>query len=119
MGDNFLKQQIRNFERSTDLALDKLDTPGLIQRNEILRAGFRARPRDGEFFREGEKLYAVVASNRLEILLSRGHRHIGGIAGQSAQAIKEAMCDVGSILVVRVVSVMEVSGRATIEVFHE
>ena len=31
MGDNFLKQQIRNFEKSTDLAVDVLEREKLYQ----------------------------------------------------------------------------------------
>ena len=58
MGDNFLKQQIRNFEKSTDLAVDKLDRAKLIRRSEVSKTSYKAKPLAGESFGEKEALYA-------------------------------------------------------------
>jgi hypothetical protein len=115
MGDNFLKQQIKNFEKSTDLAADALERPKLIQRSEVSRTRYRAKPRLGESIVEGEELYAVAKDGQ-GVRLSRGHRHVGDVEGQGAEALGEEMRGLGSILKVRVESVSEVSGWATLEV---
>jgi hypothetical protein len=119
MGDNFLKQQIRNFEKSTDLAVDTLERAKLIRRSEVSKTSYKAKPLDGESFGEKEALYAVVAKDGLGIVLSRGHRHVGDITGQGAEVLREEMGGLGSILKVRVVSVSEVSRWATVEVIQE
>jgi hypothetical protein len=119
MGDNFLKQQITNFEKSTDLAMDMLQRAKLIQRSEVFKTSYRAKPLGKESFKDGETLFAIVARNGLGIVLSRGHKHIGDITGKSGEALKEAMRDLGSILKVKVVSVSEVSSSAAIEVLNE
>jgi hypothetical protein len=119
MGDNFLKQQIRNFEKSTDLAVDTLERTTLFQRSEVFKTTYNAKPLDGESFAEGEVLYALVAKDGRGIVLSRGHHHVGDIAGQGAEALRDDMRGLGSILKVRVVSVSEVSRRATLEVIPE
>src|SRR4051812_33095434 len=119
MGDNFLKQQIRNFEKSTDQAVDTLERAKLLERSEDLRTTYRAKPLVGESFEDGEKLFAVAVKDKPEIFLSRGHRQVGSIIGQGADALKEFMPGFKSILKVRVVAVSKVSNRATIEVLHE
>lgn len=118
MGDNFLKQQIKNFEKSTDSAADVLERPKLIRRSEVSRTRYRAKPRPGESIAEGEELFAVAQEGR-SVRLSRGHRHVGDVEGQGAEALGEEMRGLGSILRVRVVSVSEVSGWATLEVKQE
>lgn len=119
MGDNFLKQQIRNFERSTDLAVDVLERARLIQRPEVSKTRYKAQPLAGEPFVEGESLYAIVSKDGLRINLSRGHHHVGVVAGQGADVLREQMRGLGSVLRVRVVSISEVSGWATLEVMPE
>jgi hypothetical protein len=119
MGDNFLKQQIKNFEKSTDLAVDTLERAKLIQRPEVSKTIYKAKPLDGESFVDGEVLYALVDKAGVMIGLSRGHHHVGDITGQGAEVLKEEMRDLGSILKVRVESVSEVSRSATLEVILE
>lgn len=119
MGDNFLKQQIKNFERSTDLAVDTLERAKLIRRAEVSKTTYKGQPVVGESFGDGEVLYAVIARDGQRIALSRGHHHVGDIAGQGADVLREGMRDLGSILKVRVVSVSEVSRWATLEVIPE
>ena len=116
MGDNFLKQQIKNFEKSTDLAVDTLERTTLFQRSEVFKTTYNAKPLDGESIDEGEVLYAKAG---LGVMVSRGHHHVGDITGQGAEALKDEMRGLGSILKVRVVSVSEVSRRATLEVILE
>jgi hypothetical protein len=48
MGDNFLKQQIKNFEKSTDLAVDVLEREKLIRRPEVSRRTYKGQPLVGE-----------------------------------------------------------------------
>jgi hypothetical protein len=119
MGDNFLKQQIKNFEKSTDLAVDKLERPKLIRRSEVCTRAYKGKPLDGVSFVVDETLYALVTKDDLGVRLGRGHRHVGDIAGQGGEELKESMKSLGSILKVRVVEVSEVSGWATVEVIPE
>lgn len=119
MGDNFLKQQIKNFEKSTDLAVDTLERAKLIRRSEVCTTSYKAKPLDGVAFEAGETLHAVVSKDGRGIMLGRGHRHVGNITGQGAESLKETMRGLGSILKVRVVGISEVSRRATVEVLPE
>jgi hypothetical protein len=116
MGDNFLKQQIKNFEKSTDIAVDTLARAKLIQRADVFKTNYNGQPLVGESFVEGEELYAVVAKDGLRISLSRGHHYVGDIIGQGAEVLREEMRGLGSIVKVRVVSVSEVSRWAKLEV---
>jgi hypothetical protein len=119
MGDNFLKQQIKNFEKSTDLAVDTLERAKLIRRSEVCTKAYKAKPLDGVSFELGETLHAVITKDGRGVMLGRGHRHVGDIPGQGAEALEETMRGLGSILKVRVVGVSEVSRRATVEVLPE
>jgi hypothetical protein len=119
MGDNFLKQQIENFEKSTDLAVDTLERQKLFQRSEVSKKTYQAKPLDDESFAEREELYALVTSDGPGIRLSRGHHHVGDIIGQGAEVLTEEMRSLGSILKVKIVSVSDVSRRATVEVIPE
>lgn len=119
MGDNFLKQQIRNFERSTDLAVDILEREKLIRRPEVSRRSYKGQPLVGEAFVDGETLYAIVSKDCQKVALSRGHHHLGDVGGQGADVLKEEMKNLGSILKVRVVSVSGLSGWANLEVILE
>lgn len=119
MGDNFLKQQIKNFEKSTDLAVDLLEREKLIRRPEVSRKTYKGQPFPGESFAQGEDLYAVVSTDGQKVGLSRGHHHLGDIGGQGADVLKEQMRGLGSTLKVRVVTVSGVSGWATLEVILE
>ena len=56
MGENFLKQQIKNFEKSTDLAVDMMERTKLIRRPELSRTTYKAKPLDGESFGTGSAL---------------------------------------------------------------
>jgi hypothetical protein len=119
MGDNFLKQQIKNFEKSTDLAVDVLEREKLIRRPEVSRRTYKGQPLVGESFVEGEDLYAIVSRDGQKVALSRGHHHLGDVGDQGADVLKGEMRGLGSILKVRVVIVSEVSGWATLEVILE
>jgi hypothetical protein len=119
MGDNFLKQQIRNFEKSTDLAMDTLERAKLFRRLENFKTTYRAKQLGEESFKAGETLFATVPRNGPGIVLSRGHKRIGEIAGKGGDALTEVMREFASILTVKVVSVSDVSGSAAIEVLKE
>src|SRR4051794_19646200 len=119
MGDNFLKQQIKNFEKSTDLAVDVLEREKLIRRPEVCRRTYKGQPFPGESFVRGEDLYAIVSKDGQKVALSRGHHHLGDVGGQGADVLKEEMRGLGSTLKVRVVNVSGHSGWATLEVILE
>jgi hypothetical protein len=119
MGDNFLKQQIDNFEKSTDLAVETLEREKLIRRSEVCTKAYKAKPLDGVSFEVGETLHAVVTKDGWGVMIGRGHRHVGDIPGQGAEELKETMLGLGSILKLRVVGVSDVSRRATVEVLPE
>lgn len=117
MGDNFLKKQIENFEKSTDSAMDAFERAGLIRRSDVFAKAYKAKPLDGVTFEPGETLYAVAT--RFGVRLGRGHRHVGEIPGQGAAELGESLKTVGSVVKVRVVNVSDVSRRARIEVIPE
>jgi hypothetical protein len=119
MGDNFLKQQIKNFEKSTDAAVDTLERANLLRRPEVSKRTYKGQPLAGESFVDGESLYALVSADGQRVALSRGHHHVGDVGGQGADVLRGEMRGLGSILKVRIVTVSGVSGWATFEVILE
>ena len=119
MGENFLKQQIKNFEKRRDLAVSELERETLFSRSDIFKMLYSAKPNDGETLTEGEVLYALIDHEGQSIVIARGHRTVGTVVGGGADVLREAMRDLGSIVRVKIQATSEVSRRVRIEILNE
>lgn len=118
MGDNFLRQQVRNFKKRRDLALAELRTPELFERTAVMTTTYTGHAVPREAFRNDELLYAAFSDDRCRVLLVRGNRIVGEVKGDGATMLAETLSNVNScgILIVRVTHVAPVSGVAQVRI---
>ncbi|MBI3468895.1 MAG: hypothetical protein HY000_38310 [Planctomycetes bacterium] len=109
MGDNFLKRQVRNFQKGRDLATAEMSEPTLFTRPEVVNTVYTARPGENCQFSNGEILFVVASENGRSAVLARGHQSVGQIEGDGAKALLAALNDTGAAGVAQV-RITEVSG---------
>jgi len=121
MGDNFLRQQAKNFRKGRDLAMADIEMPRLFARPEHISTVYAAKPCEGEGYEEGESLLALLGHESDTIGLCRGHTRIGYIEGDGAKVLARALRkpDSPGAAMMRVSSVGELSGAAKIELVEQ
>src|SRR5262245_1355194 len=75
MGDNFLKQQVRNFRKGRDNALDKLSEPTLFATPETMGKSYPVFEVNGQTVTPQDTLLAVPSKTPGRIELVRGTCH--------------------------------------------
>ena len=121
MGDNFLRQQAKNFRKGRDLAMVEMEMPRLFGRPEHISTVYAAKPCDGERYQEGESLLALPGHETDKVGLCRGHTTIGYIDGDGAKVLARALRrpDSPGAAMMRVSSVGELSGTAKVELVEQ
>lgn len=114
MGDNFLKQQVRNFKKGRDKALDKLSQPTLYTAPETVGKTYPVFEVSGETVATGDTLLAVPSRTPGRVDLARGTCHVGYAEGEIAVPILAAAGGVG--VYVRVESKNDLSGVAQVRI---
>lgn len=118
MGDNFLRQQAKNFRKRRDLAIKEMDIPSLFKRPEIVDTIYKAKPCENENLKCGEALYAMPGKNMERVSLVRCGRKVGYLEGDSAKALVNTLCDSSTpgIIPVRIINVANLSGIAEAQI---
>lgn len=114
MGDNFLKQQVRNFKKGRDKALDRLSEPTLFTTPETVGKTHPVFEVSGHTVTTGEVLLAVPSRTPGRMELVRGTCHVGYADGETAAPILAAAGGVG--VYVRVESKNDLSGVAQVRI---
>lgn len=114
MGDNFLKQQVRNFKKGRDKALDKLSQPTLYTTPETVGKTFPVFEANGQAVTTDDVLLAVPSRTPGRVELVRGTCHVGYAEGETAAPILAAANGVG--VYVRVESKNDLSGVAQVRI---
>lgn len=114
MGDNFLKQQVRNFKKGRDKALDKLSEPTLFTAPEALGKTFPVFEANGQTVTPQDTLLAIPSKTPGRVELVRGACHVGFAEGESAKPLLAATGGVG--VYVRVESRNDLSGVAQVRI---
>jgi hypothetical protein len=114
MGDNFLKQQVRNFEKGRDKALDKLSQPTLYTAPDTVSKSYPVFEVSGQTVTAGDVLLAVPSRTPGRVELARGTSHVGYAEGETAAPILAAAGGVG--VYVRVESKNDLSGVAQVQI---
>lgn len=114
MGDNLLKQQVRNFKKGRDKALDKLSQPALYTAPETVGKTFPVFEVSGQTVTAGDVLLAVPSRTPGRLDLARGTCHVGYADGETAAPILAAVGGVGAY--VRVESKNDLSGVAQVRI---
>jgi hypothetical protein len=109
MGDNFLKQQARNFKKGRDLAAAELGEPSLFERDEILQTVYTAVPSENCTLVAGETLTVVASDDGQTADLARGHQRVGRVEGDAARSLLRVLTQNESAGIARVF-ITEVSG---------
>lgn len=116
MGDNFLKQQVRNFKKAGDKALDKLAEPTLFTAPDQIGKTYPVFEVNGQTVGTDETLLAVPSRTPGRVELVRGTTHVGFAEGERAKPLLAAAGGVG--VYVRVESKSGLSGVAQVRVVN-
>jgi hypothetical protein len=114
MGDNFLKQQVRNFKKGRDKALDTLSKPTLFITPEALSKTFPVFEVNGYTFTPKDVLLAVPSRIPGKIEIMRGTHHVGFAEGEIAKPLIDAANGVG--VYVQVESRNDLSGVGQVRI---
>ena len=114
MGDNFLKQQVRNFKKGRDKALGKLSAPTLFTTPETVGKTYPVFEVNGHTVTTDETLLAVPSRTPGRVELVRGTCPVGFAEGETAAPLVAASGGVG--VYVRVESKNDLSGVAQVRI---
>ena len=121
MGDNFLKQQAKNFRKRRDLTSNVLKLPALFARPDALKQVFDAPPCREETYTIGETLLAMPGTRHNRVEIVRDHRAVGFVGGEGAEVLLGALPAPGSpgVLPMHVTKVRQLSGVAQLELVED
>jgi hypothetical protein len=121
MGDNFLRQQAKNFRKRKDLALEKANHPPLFKRPDDINRIFLGKPCSNESYTAGERLWAMIEPNDHTITLVRNHQKVGFVDGEGADVLKDALINKEgpSIIPMHVNCVFDLSHVAQLQLSEE
>ena len=114
MGDNFLKQQVRNFKKGRDKALGKLSEPTLYTTPETMGKTYPVFEVNGQTVTTQDTLLAVPSKTPGRVELVRGTCHVGFAEGETAKPLLAAAGGVG--VYVRVETRNDLSGVAQVRI---
>ena len=118
MGDNFLKQQVRNFKKGQDRATNDLSRRKLFDQPEIVRTKYPVSEVNGKSLNVGDVLLALPSAVEGRVDLALGAHHVGVSEGDAAAALRSALAGPngpGGVFV-QVVSKGGLSGVAQVQI---
>lgn len=95
MGENFLEEQVKNFERRRNIAREEAKRRTLFERPEITVTEYTIRFHEGSEPRDGEPYFAEVSNDGQRVNVVRGHRVVGQIEGESARHLSKGLSEPG------------------------
>ncbi len=101
MGDNFLRQQVRNDKRRRDRMAGDLKKPPLFIRPELVQSSYPVHPLNGHKFVEGDTLYGVASRKGQHIDVTDGHWKLGYSDGEAAKALRDELSKPGGSGVIK------------------
>jgi hypothetical protein len=116
MGDNFLKQQVRNFKKGRDKALEELSEPTLYSTPDLLGKTYPVFEVSGQTITAEDVLLAVPSRTPGRVELVRGTCHVGFAEGETAAPILAVAGGIG--VYVRVESKNDLSGVAQVRIIN-
>lgn len=114
MGDNFLKQQVRNFKKGRDKALDKLAEPTLFTTPDTMGKSYPFFEINGQTISPQDALLAVPSKTPGRVELLRGTCHVGFAEGEAANPFLAAAGGAG--VYVQVESRNDLSGVVQVRI---
>jgi hypothetical protein len=121
MGDNFLKQQVRNAKRRRAGAMDSLSKPTLYTHKELMRTTYPVEPCNGHQFKVGDIVWGVAAKKGKHIEVTDGHKRLGTSNGEPAQTLRDELgkpCN-GGVTRMKVAKVGPLSGVAEVQILSD
>ena len=91
MGDNFLKQQVRNFKKGKDRASDESSRRKLFEHPELVRTAYPVSEVNGTPLNIGDVLLAIPSPVEGRVDLALGTRHVGISEGDAAKSLRSAL----------------------------
>ncbi len=93
MGENFLEEQVKNFERRRNIAREEVKRRTLFERPEITDTEYTIRFENGAELKDGDPYFAVVSRDGQRIDVTQGHRVVGRIEGESARHLSKGLSE--------------------------
>ena len=94
MGDNFLKEQIKYFEKGRDRAARNMREPTLYSRPEVYEAVYTAESKGDCRVQKGERLYVATGKKDNCVTVIRGHVPVGSANGEVGKALSGVLNDI-------------------------
>jgi hypothetical protein len=118
MGDNFLKQQVRNFTKGQDRAMSELSRRSLFDRPEFVTVAYPVSEVNGHSITVGEHLLALPSRDEGQIDFVLGNHLVGRSEGEAARALRAVLAGQDGLggVMVEVVSKSELSGVAQVHI---
>ncbi len=118
MGDNFLKQQVRNFKKGQDRATNELSRRKLFDHPELVRTAYPVNEINGHSLNVGDVLLAIPSPIAGQVDLALGMHHVGTSEGDAPTALRSALAEAngpGGVMV-EVISKGGLSGVAQVRI---
>src|ERR1700722_413013 len=120
MGDRFRKQQIKNFQKGRDRAIEEAAKPKLFERPEAFKTIFTVQPIPGEECRVGEQLRVLMDDPDGPVHVVRGYQKIGLIEGDAGTELRIAASNPQgpNVAELKIIRVSALEGDAQAEVVN-
>jgi hypothetical protein len=114
MGDNFLKQQVRNAKRRMDRVAADDRKPTLFVKPELVQVTYAINPTNGHDLKVGQMLFGVASRKGDHIDVTDGHVKLGTSDGDGTKALHAELSKPGGLTAIpmQVVEVGKLSGVA-------
>lgn len=112
MGENFLEEQVKNFERRRNIAREEAKRRTLFERPEITDTEYTIRFDNGSEPKDGKPYFAEVSCDGQRVHVIHGHRVVGRIEGESARHLSKVLSAPGDpgIVSIRIREFSSLSG---------
>lgn len=112
MGENFLEEQVKHFEKRRRIAHDDAKRPSFFERPEIIDTIYTVHIANGAELKPGETYLAAAAPDGERIDVAEGNRVVGRIEGDGAKSLAKALAERGTAgaVPIRVSEVSALSG---------
>lgn len=112
MGENFLEEQVKNFERRRNIAREEVKRRTLFERPEITETEYTIRFEDGVKPKEGESYFAVVSRHGERVDVAQGPRVVGRIEDDGAEHLSKGLREPGDpgVVTIRIREFSPLSG---------
>jgi hypothetical protein len=112
MGENFIEEQVKNFERRRNLAREDVKRRSLFERPEVTETQYTVNFDNGSEAKDGDTYFAAISRDGQRINVTQGHRVVGRIDGEGAKHLSKGLSEPGDpgVVSIRITEFSSLSG---------